>query len=136
MIQYQLENDLSPKEFRDLLVRSTLGERRPVNDLKRIEAMVKNANLIFTARDNEQLIGVARSLTDFVYCTYLSDLAVDVKHQNQGIGKQLINLTKQKTPQATLILLAAPKAIAYYPKVGMNKHDACFYLNDKKNSKK
>lgn len=130
MITYQTENELSAMEFRELLIKSTLGERRPVDDFDRIKAMVQNANLVITARDNGKLVGVARSVTDFVYCTYLSDLAVDLAYQKQGIGKQLIKLTKQATPQATTILLAAPKAVDYYPHIGMTQHNACFLLTN------
>lgn len=97
--------------------------------------MVENANLIITARDDQKLVGVARSVTDFVYCTYLSDLAVDNEYQKQGIGKELIRLTKQHTPKATTILLAAPKAVDYYPHIGMTKHNACFLLTDENDLK-
>jgi len=130
MIKFQIENNLSPEEFKDLLIKSTLGERRPVEDFERIKSMVENANLIITARDSNKLVGVARSVTDFVYCTYLSDLAVDDEYQKQGIGKELIRLTKKETPKATTILLSAPKAVNYYPHIGMVKHDACFLLAD------
>lgn len=130
MIQYQIENDLSAEEFKNLLIKSTLGERRPIDDFERVQSMVENANLILTARFNGQLVGVARSITDFVYCTYLSDLAVDENFQKQGIGKELIRLTKLETSNATIILLAAPKAIDYYGHVGMTKHNACFLLDD------
>jgi len=130
MIKYQIENNISPNEFRELLIKSTLGERRPVDDFERIKAMIENANLIITARHNDKLVGVARSLTDFVYCTYLSDLAVDEEYQKQGIGKELIRLTKLETPKATTILLAAPKAVDYYPHIGFKAHNACFLLND------
>lgn len=130
MIKYQTENNLSPNEFKELLIKSTLGERRPVDDVERMKAMVENANLIITARDGDKLVGVARAVTDFVYCTYLSDLAVDDEYQKRGIGKELIRLTKKETPKATIILLAAPKAVDYYPHIGMAKHDACFLLKD------
>ncbi|MBU2930247.1 GNAT family N-acetyltransferase [Winogradskyella psychrotolerans] len=130
MITYQLEPNLSPNEFKDVLVKSTLSERRPIDDSERIKAMVDNANLIITARDNDKLVGVSRSITDFVYCTYLSDLAVDETYQKLGIGKELIRLTKKETPQATLILLAAPAAEHYYPHIGMTKTDVCFLLKD------
>ncbi|HEY9113601.1 MAG TPA: GNAT family N-acetyltransferase [Bacteroidales bacterium] len=130
MIQYQIENNLSPDEFKELLIKSTLGERRPVDDVERMKAMVENANLIITARDGDKLVGVARAVTDFVYCTYLSDLAVDDEYQKKGIGKELIRLTKKETPKATIILLAAPKAVDYYPHIGMTKHHACFLLAD------
>lgn len=132
MIKYQIENNISPNEFKELLIKSTLGERRPIDDFERIKAMVDNANLIITARDENKLVGVARSVTDFVYCTYLSDLAVDDEYQKQGIGKELIRLTKKETPKATTILLAAPKAVDYYPHIGMTKHNACFLLTDEK----
>lgn len=130
MITYQIENTLTPGEFRDLLIKSTLGERRPVDDLERINAMVRNANLIFTARDGLKLVAVARSITDFVYCTYLSDLAVDNEYQKQGIGKELIRLTIKETPNAKLILLAAPGVVEYYSHIGMTKHIACYVLTD------
>ena len=130
MIKYQIENNLSPLEFKELLIKSTLGERRPVDDFERITDMVKNANLIVTARESSKLIGVARSVTDFVYCTYLSDLAVDQEYQKRGIGKELIRFTKKETPNANLILLSAPKAVDYYPHIGMTRHNACFLLSN------
>lgn len=132
MIQYQVENDLDVQEFRSVLIKSTLGERRPVDDIERLKAMLKNCQLIITAREDGALVGVARSVSDFAYCTYLSDLAVDQEYQKQGIGKELIRQTKLKTGQAMLILLSAPAAIEYYPKVGMTKHPECFYIRDVK----
>ena len=129
MIQYQRESDLSAKEFIAVLKSSTLGERRPVNDRERIKNMLKHANLVVTARISGKLVGVARSLTDFSYCTYMSDLAVDQAYQRQGIGKELIRFTKSLTPLAKLILLAAPKAVDYYPHIGMIRHEFCFYID-------
>jgi predicted N-acetyltransferase YhbS len=129
MINYQREESLSVDEFRDVLVRSTLGERRPVDDTERLSKMVNNANLIFTARDNGLLVGVARSLSDFAFCTYMSDLAVDASYQKSGIGKELIRRTKLAVP-GKLILLAAPAAREYYPKIGMTRFEHCFVLDD------
>ena len=129
-IIFKVEKSLDASEFIDVLKNSTLAERRPIDDIQRITSMCNNANLIATARLNGKLIGVARSITDFVYCTYLSDLAVDRKYQNKGIGKRLIEETKKQTPQAKLILLSAPAAIDYYPKIGMTKHNHCYYLDD------
>ena len=127
---YKVENYLDPSEFIDVLNRSTLAERRPVDDFERIKKMCENANLIVTARFNGKLIGVARSITDFVYCTYLSDLAVDEEYQKKGIGKKLIEETKKQALQAKLILLSAPAAVDYYPKIGMTKHNHCYFLDD------
>ena len=130
MINYLIEDTISVTEFKSLLEKSTLAERRPVSEPERLSKMLEHGNLIVTARIKGQLIGIARSLTDFVYCTYLSDLAVDVAYQKQGIGKELIRQTKLATPKALLILLSAPKAIDYYPKIGMTRHEHCFILRN------
>jgi GNAT superfamily N-acetyltransferase len=124
---YRQEPDLGSAEFVDLLVRSTLAERRPVDDLPRIEAMLRNADVILTARIEGLLVGAARALTDFSYCCYLSDLAVDERHQRRGIGKELIRRVSEVAgPSTTLILLAAPKAVDYYPRIGMRRHESCW----------
>jgi predicted N-acetyltransferase YhbS len=130
MIGYQTEKDLSVEEFRDLLERSTLGKRRPGGDNERLSRMLENANLIVTARDEGRLVGISRALSDFAFCTYLSDLAVDEAYQKQGIGRELIRLTKKASAGAKLILLSAPAAVSYYPRIGMKKFDQCFYLDD------
>jgi predicted N-acetyltransferase YhbS len=128
-VTYCLEPDVTPEDFIDVLVRSTLAERRPVHDLDTIRAMLKSADLILTARLDGLLVGVSRTITDFAYCTYLSDLAVDEGHQRQGIGRELIRRTHEAAGlHTTLILLAAPKAQSYYPHVGMTKHESCWVI--------
>ena len=134
-IIYTIEKSLDVSEFIEVLKNSTLAERRPVDDEQRISSMCNNANLIVTARLDGKLIGVARSITDFVYCTYLSDLAVDLEYQKKGIGKKLIEETRRITPQAKLILLSAPDAVDYYPKIGMTKHNHCYFIDDLKDLK-
>lgn len=129
MINYQLEPQLTPAEFIDVLRRSTLAERRPVDDTACIAKMLQHANLIVTARSSGQLVGVSRAITDFAYCTYLSDLAVDEQFQRQGIGKELIRRTHEAAGlQTMLILLSAPKAREYYPHIGMQQHDSCWII--------
>ena len=127
-IQYALETGLDPDEFIDVLNDSTLGERRPVDNRERITRMCRNANLIITARHNGKMVGIARSLTDFAFCTYLSDLAVRESYQKKGIGKELVRRVREAVPEAVLILLAAPKAVNYYPKIGMIRHEAAYIL--------
>lgn len=120
MISYALEPDLSVEEFTAVLTASTLAERRPVNDAARIERMLREADVIVTARRDGKLVGVSRAITDFSFCCYLSDLAVDETFQKQGIGKELIAQThKEAGTQTTLILIAAPAAEKYYTKIGM-----------------
>ncbi len=129
MIDYQLEPDLSVEEFIDVLVRSTLAERRPVDDIPTIAKMLAHADIVVTARQGERLVGVSRAISDFSYCTYLSDLAVDEAHQGRGIGRELIRRTHEAAGLATmLILLAAPNAQTYYPHVGMTKHESCWTI--------
>jgi predicted N-acetyltransferase YhbS len=128
-VRFQLEPDLPADEFIDVLKRSTLAERRPVHDPDAIRAMLENADLVVAARIGARLVGVARAITDFAYCTYLSDLAVDETHQGQGIGRELIRRTHESAGlQTTLILLAAPKAMTYYPHIGMAKHESCWII--------
>jgi hypothetical protein len=129
-IIYAREPALDPDEFIDVLKRSTLAERRPVDDPEKITLMCRNANLIVTARKDGKLVGISRSLSDFAFCTYLSDLAVDTTLQKQGIGVRLIKETKKHSMQAKLILLAAPAAVNYYPKIGMKHHAHCFFIDD------
>jgi len=91
--------------------------------------MLDEANVLVTAWDGTLLVGVSRALSDFAFCCYLSDLAVDEAYQNRGIGRRLVELTHEVSgPQTTLILLAAPKAVDYYPKIGMKRHGACFVV--------
>jgi len=128
-IRYSSDRSITSAEFIDVLKRSTLGERRPIDDAECIDSMLKNGNLLCTAWDGDKLIGVARSVTDFSYCCYLSDLAVDVAYQRRGIGKELIRRTQQQLgSNCKLILLAAPKAVTYYPKIGFTQHHSAWLL--------
>ena len=130
-ITYQLENELTAAEFINILQRSTLAERRPVDDLERVEGMLRHADVIITARCDGELVGVSRAVTDFSFCTYLSDLAVDVQRQRQGIGRTLIDKTHEAAGRHTkLVLIAAPAAVNYYPRIGMEKHDSCWMISD------
>lgn len=123
MIRYSVTETITVGQFRDILVRSTLGERRPLDNDDTLDAMLTNASLLATAWDGERLVGIARSVTDFAYCCYISDLAVDEACQRQGIGRQLIEATAQRLgPHCKIILLAAPKADSYYGGVGFERH--------------
>ncbi len=130
MIHYENEPDLTALEFVACLVRSTLAERRPVSDLTRIERMLRKADIVITARaESGLLVGVSRAISDFCYCTYLSDLAVDVDYQRQGIGRELIERTHLAAGlETTLILLSAPKAQSYYPHIGMVRHESAWTI--------
>ena len=128
-IHYEINRPITADQFIDVLKRSTLGERRPVDEPARIHAMLRHANLICTAWDANELVGVARSLTDFEFCCYLSDLAVDEQYQRKGIGKGLIQTTKSALgAKAKIILLSAPKAEGYYPKIGFEQHKSAWIL--------
>ena len=128
-IDYQINRDISVARFSALLHRSGLAARRPVDDQDCLAGMLANSNLIVSAWCGEDLVGIARSVSDFHYCCYLSDLAVDREYQNLGIGKQLQMLTQQQLgPRCKLILLAAPDANDYYRHVGYQAHPRCWVL--------
>lgn len=128
-IKYAVEPELTAEEFRAVLVASTLAERRPVEDSERLERMLRHADLIVTARDQGKLVGISRAVTDFSYCCYLSDLAVDVAYQHKGIGKRLIEETHRAAgDETTLLLVAAPAAEGYYPKIGMLQRPSCWTI--------
>jgi len=128
---YRLESypQFGVDEFIDLLDRSTLAERRPVDEPETIRGMLEHADIILTARDGGMLVAISRAITDYNFCTYLSDLAVDRAYQRRGIGRELIRRTHEAAGRkTTLILLAAPKARTYYPHVGMDAHDSCWII--------
>ena len=130
VMPYSVQQDtLTAESFLDILRRSGLADRRP-SDLRTLSAMLENADILLTARDTTgTLVGVARSITDYAYCTYLSDLAVDREHQGKGLGRQLIDETHRIAGKETsLILLAAPNAVSYYEHIAMDRHPACFLL--------
>lgn len=128
-IHYQINTPITADQFIDLLKRSTLGERRPIDDRPCIEGMLSNSNLMVTAWDGDQLIGVARSVTDFHYCCYLSDLAVCRAHQQSGVGKELQRQTQQQLgPRCKIILLSAPAANEYYGHIGYSNNPRCWVL--------
>ena len=129
-ITYRTGNDLETSAVIELYLASTLGERRPVDDRERMSAMLANANLVISAWEGEHLVGIARSITDSTYCTYLSDLAVHISHQHRGIGRELIARTRAAAPRAALILLAAPKATDYYPCIGFTRHESAWWLRE------
>jgi GNAT superfamily N-acetyltransferase len=128
-VTYQLEPNLGVTEFADVLNRSTLAERRPMAEAATLEAMLRHADLILTARVDGLLVGVSRAITDFSYCTYVSDLAVDESYQRRGIGRELLRRTHEAAGLNTsLTLLASPKAQTYYPHIGMTKHESCWFI--------
>ena len=127
-IEYKVNASVSTDQFIALLRASALGKRRP-EDRKCLEGMVTNSNLMVSAWEGEKLIGIARSMTDFHYACYLSDLAVDRDYQNGGVGKELLMRTqKQLGPKCKLILIAAPAANSYYKHIGFTNNPRCWVL--------
>ncbi len=118
MLTYRTGNNLDLNQVRDLYVASTLGQRRPIDEPPRLAAMIRNANLVITAWDDDLLVGIARAMSDFAYVTYLADLAVRQSHQKQGIGIELIRQIRQAAPKTMIALFAAPAAEDYYPRIG------------------
>lgn len=128
-IEYKINHPITADQFISLLENSTLGERRPIDDRECMEGMITNSNLMVSAWKNDELVGIARSVTDFHYACYLSDLAVSIEHQKSGIGKQLQIITQEQLgPKCKLILIAAPAANQYYEYIGFSHNPRCWVL--------
>ena len=128
-IEYKINEPISTDQFIALLKASTLGARRPVEDRECMQGMISNSNLTVSAWNDGHLVGIARSVTDFHYACYLSDLAVILEYQKSGIGKRLQTLTQEQLgPKCKLILIAAPGANQYYEHIGFNHNPRCWVL--------
>jgi ribosomal protein S18 acetylase RimI-like enzyme len=131
VITYRTNAALEAHQLSDLFRAS--GIKRPVEDLNRIKKMIENSNLTVTAWDGDKLVGIARALTDFSYCCYLSDLAIDKDYQRQGIGHELVNeIQKLAGEESNLVLISAPEAMEYYPKIGFDSCINAFIIHRKK----
>ena len=130
-ISYLINPDLKPKEVSALFTNS--GIKRPAKDIPRIKRMIENANLIICAKDGKNLVGILRAVTDFSYCCYVSDLAVDKKYQRLGIGKKLVKAA-QKTlgNKVMILLLSAPEADSFYSHIGMENIQNAWKIARKK----
>lgn len=128
-MEYRYGNQLNLEQVIEMYRASTLGERRPMDDPAIVRNMLEHANLVVTAWDGDLLVGIARTFTDFGYVGYLADLAVRESHQRQGVGLALIQKTRERMgPRSMLVLLAAPKAVEYYPRIGFTRHDSAWIL--------
>lgn len=127
MIHYQNNKELSAEDLSKVFEAS--GIKRPFQDLERLQKMIDHADIIISAWDEDKLVGIARAITDYVYCCYLSDLAVDDKYQKLGIGKKLVELLRESLgPEVSLVLLSAPAALDYYPRIGFTQTDRGFVI--------
>ena len=130
-ISYRTDLKPAPQQVIDLY--DSAGLSRPTGDPSRIARMIEHANLVVTAWDGDLLVGVSRAVTDWSWCCYLSDLAVRKEYGKQGIGKKLVDLTKETAgPSSMLLLLSVPDAMAYYPKIGLVKQDNAFLISREK----
>jgi ribosomal protein S18 acetylase RimI-like enzyme len=129
-IIYKHVTAIQPQQLANVFKMS--GIKRPFDDLHRLQRMIENADIMITAWNGSNLIGIARAITDFSYCCYLSDLAVNKQYQNMGIGKELVRLVRDKlSEEVTLILLASPGALEYYPHIGFDKIENGFKISRK-----
>lgn len=131
MITYSEEKSQNAANVADVFKRS--GINRPYEDLDRIQKMIDNSDILITAWAEGRMIGVARAITDYSYCCYLSDLAVDLQYQHHGVGKELVrNVHSIIGEECSLVLLSAPSAMEYYPRIGFQKAEHAFFIKRKK----
>jgi ribosomal protein S18 acetylase RimI-like enzyme len=128
MISYQLEAEISIKEFQSILEESGLARRRPMDDLNLLERMISGSNLLVTARAEGQLVGLLRGISDHCYRSFIADLAVSQAFQRKGIGRQLLKIAREQAPEARLILFSAEDALSFYEKLGFHLHERCYQL--------
>lgn len=131
-VLYAREPDLGVEAFQQVLMQSGLAAIRPVNDVARLQAMLASADLLVTARlvqPDRQLVGIARSISDFSWCAYLSELAVAASAQGLGIGKGLLSETRRILgPGVALVLSSVPEAVGFYERAQMQRiADAFWY---------
>lgn len=127
-LTFQVGPEVSIEEFRLVLLASGLGARRPVDEPDRLKAMLDNSNVIVTARLNDELVGIARSVSDLAFCCYLSDLAVSKHAQGRGIGAKLVEMTRRHVgPNVSVILSSVPEAVAFYENIDMAPLPNCFW---------
>ncbi len=128
---FTIETEVEPEEVADVYRRS--GISRPFDDISRLTQMLQHANLMISAREQSRLVGFARALTDFSYCCYVSDLAVDRDYQRQGIGKELLATLQKKVGDEVMVcLLSAPEAMSYYPEAGFQKAGQAWWIPRKR----
>ncbi len=128
-IVYRQDRPITASEFKSILDRSGLAARRPADDVARLDKMLAAYTFVETAWQHDKLVGVSTVWTDWAFVAYLADLAVDRDYQKRGIGRRLVEKSKEVVgPQVTLVLLSAPDAAAYYPKIGMERFTDCFLI--------
>jgi ribosomal protein S18 acetylase RimI-like enzyme len=128
-IAYTRDRPINPTEFKSILERSGLAARRPVSNVDRLKKMLAAYTFVVSAWQGDRLVGISTVWTDWAFSAYLADLAVDRDYQKRGIGRRLVEISKQAVgPEVTLILLSAPDAANYYPKIGMERFADCFLL--------
>ena len=108
------------------------GLLRPTKDPERIRKMYEGSDLVVSAWDGNELVGVARTISDGAWASYLADLAVKSTHQRSGIGKNLVDITRKEVGEGSmLLLLSVPDAMEYYPRIGMEKVENGFIFTRK-----
>lgn len=128
MLTIQVESRLSLEEYMFILHDSGLGKRRPMDDPEHLRRMIEGSNLLVTAREEDQLVGFLRGLSDFCYRCFIADLAVAEAYQGKGIGRKILQFTRDLAPDARLFLFSAEDAEPFYQKLGFQLHERCYQL--------
>ena len=131
-ITYSFDNTIPLADLCSLYQDSFLESPRPIEDAETMKNMLKNATILVSAWDKKTLVGVCRSLSDFAYVTYVSDLAVHKNYQRRGIGKQLLQHVQEKSGlKCKLVLLSNTQANSYYPELGFNHHNRAWTIESR-----
>jgi ribosomal protein S18 acetylase RimI-like enzyme len=127
-IVYAQEQDLSVADYVAVLDSTYMRDLRPLTNTPRIARMLAGANLIVTARENGEVLGLARCISDMAWVAYCAELAVKESAQGRGIGRGILDTCYDLLgPGMGLILAAEPQAVGFYERIGMQRLKAGFF---------
>jgi N-acetylglutamate synthase and related acetyltransferases len=82
---------------------------------------MKNSSSVFTAWNNEKLIGLINALDDGIMAAYVHYLLINPDYQGRGIGKELVRLVSEKYKSyLRIVLIAYDKEVDFYKQCGFS----------------
>ena len=74
-------------------------------DMPKLMRGIENSQIVITAWNEEELVGLVRCLTDFETIAYIQDILVKPAYRKQGIGDELMRQTLAKLTGIRQIVL-------------------------------
>ena len=115
------------KDFnRDEIMRlySDVGWTAYTKNMAVLEQGYKNSLLILAAYENDELLGIVRTVGDGCTIVFIQDILVFSGKQRRGIGTALLKAVLDHYPNVRQIELATdstPKTMAFYKSMGFSE---------------